>query len=95
MPTLESRDVKTRVALLLLVLTLAGRADAQGILDFVTFDGVDYIRWAEEPGRVCGKLSADATAWRPQLLPRPHRLVVRTPPFQGGNTGSNPVGDTI
>ena len=51
MPTLESRDVKTRVALLLLVLTLAGRADAQGILDFVTFDGVDYIRWAEEPGR--------------------------------------------
>lgn len=29
----------------------AGRADAQGLLDFVTFDGIDYIRWAEEPGR--------------------------------------------
>lgn len=26
---------------------------------------------------------------------RPHRLAVRTPPFQGGNTGSSPVGGTI
>ena len=26
-------------------------ADAQALLDFVTFDGIDYIRWAEEPGR--------------------------------------------
>jgi hypothetical protein len=25
----------------------------------------------------------------------PHRLVVRTPAFQAGDTGSNPVGDTI
>ena len=24
----------------------------------------------------------------------PHRSMVRTPPFHGGNTGSNPVGDT-
>ncbi len=24
---------------------------------------------------------------------RPHRLVVKSPPFQGGNTGSTPVGD--
>src|SRR5579872_7515493 len=31
----------------------------------------------------------------PTTLPGPHRLVVRTPPFQGGNTGSSPVGDTI
>jgi hypothetical protein len=30
---------------------LAGRAGAQNILDFVSFDGIDYIRWAEEPGR--------------------------------------------
>jgi hypothetical protein len=30
---------------------LAGRADASTTLDFVTFDGVDYIRWQEEPGR--------------------------------------------
>ena len=27
------------------------RAHAQGILDFVSFDGIDYLRWAEEPGR--------------------------------------------
>jgi hypothetical protein len=33
------------------VLAVAGRAEAQGILDFVTFDGIDYLRWAEEPGR--------------------------------------------
>ncbi len=25
---------------------------------------------------------------------RPHRLMVRTPPFHGGNMGSNPVGVT-
>src|SRR5207253_3149017 len=44
----------TRVALLALalgVVAVAGRAHAQGVLDFVTFDGVDYIRWTEEPGR--------------------------------------------
>ena len=29
----------------------AGPADAQVIFDFVTFDGIDYIRWSEEPGR--------------------------------------------
>ncbi len=29
----------------------AGRTDAQTLLDFVTFDGIDYVRWAEEPGR--------------------------------------------
>jgi hypothetical protein len=33
------------------LLALAGRADAQSLLDFVTFDDVDYIRWADEPGR--------------------------------------------
>jgi hypothetical protein len=33
------------------LVALAGRADAQPLLDFVTFDDVDYIRWAEEPGR--------------------------------------------
>src|SRR5204863_732985 len=41
-------------ALLTLVLSVvagAGGADAQGILDFVTFDAVDYVRWTEEPGR--------------------------------------------
>jgi len=28
-----------------------GRADASSVLDFVTFDGIDYIRWMEDPGR--------------------------------------------
>jgi hypothetical protein len=28
-----------------------GAADAQGLFDFVTFDGIDYLRWADEPGR--------------------------------------------
>jgi hypothetical protein len=35
----------------LVSLALAGGADGQTLLDFVTFDGIDYIRWAEEPGR--------------------------------------------
>ena len=39
------------VALALGVVALAGPAGASGILDFVSFDGIDYIRWAEEPGR--------------------------------------------
>ena len=45
------------VALVRLVLTLAlvlaaiGAAGASTILDYITLDGIDYIRWAEEPGR--------------------------------------------
>jgi len=38
-------------ALGIAVVALIGRGDAQGLLDFVTFDGIDYIRWASEPGR--------------------------------------------
>jgi hypothetical protein len=30
---------------------LAARADAQSLFDYISFDGVDYVRWAEEPGR--------------------------------------------
>ena len=30
---------------------LALRADAQSLFDYISFDGVDYVRWAEEPGR--------------------------------------------
>jgi hypothetical protein len=44
------------LALALGVLAAAGGADASPLLDFVSFDGIDYIRWAEEPGRT---LSAD------------------------------------
>src|SRR5262249_17305424 len=28
---------------------------ASTLLDYVTFDGIDYIRWAEEPGRELGR----------------------------------------
>src|SRR5262245_11952783 len=47
--------MKTVLALALAGLALAARADAQGLLDFVSFDGVDYIRWAEEPGRAIAR----------------------------------------
>jgi hypothetical protein len=36
------------------VVALAGDAPAQTLLDYVSFDGIDYIRWAEEPGRALG-----------------------------------------
>ena len=36
---------------LVIVAACVSRADGQSILDFVTFDGIDYIRWAEEAGR--------------------------------------------
>jgi len=41
-------------ALAVALAALVGRADAQTLLDFVTFDRIDYIRWAEEPGRALG-----------------------------------------
>ncbi|HKZ06340.1 MAG TPA: hypothetical protein VJU81_12785 [Methylomirabilota bacterium] len=37
--------------LTLALVALAGAADGQAILDYITFDGIDYIRFAEEPGR--------------------------------------------
>jgi hypothetical protein len=37
--------------LILGLLLCAGQAGAQTLLDYITFDGIDYIRWAEEPGR--------------------------------------------
>jgi hypothetical protein len=44
---------------LLLALAPAGVAGAGGVtstlLDYVTFDGIDYIRWAEEPGRALAR----------------------------------------
>jgi hypothetical protein len=43
--------VSIAFAAVLMILALAGRAEAQGILDFITFDEVHYLRWAEEPGR--------------------------------------------
>jgi len=49
--SLAARPIFRALALAGAIVTLAMRADAQSILDFVTFDGIDYIRWAEEPGR--------------------------------------------
>ena len=45
------RPCRPVLALAFGLLALIGRPDAQGLLDFVTFDGIDYLRWAEEPGR--------------------------------------------
>jgi len=40
------------LALVIGLLAIAGPAGAaDSLLDFVSFDGIDYIRWAEEPGR--------------------------------------------
>ena len=43
--------MSTAFVVAVMVVALAGRAEAQGILDFITFDDVHYLRWAEEPGR--------------------------------------------
>jgi hypothetical protein len=45
---------RLRAGVLTLALTLVafgGAGGASTTLDFVTFDGIDYIRWLEEPGR--------------------------------------------
>ena len=44
-------SIAIRLVVALTVVVLAGRAEAQAILDFITFDDVHYLRWAEEPGR--------------------------------------------
>jgi hypothetical protein len=41
--------------LTLALVALAGAADGQAILDYITFDGIDYIRFAEEPGRTISR----------------------------------------
>ena len=45
------RWARVVVPLVFGVFALAGTVAAQALLDFVSFDGVDYIRFAEEPGR--------------------------------------------
>src|SRR5262249_60742278 len=37
------------------VTAFSATAGASTLLDYVTFDGIDYIRWAEEPGRELGR----------------------------------------
>jgi hypothetical protein len=45
------RLARFAVALVIGLLGLNDSVDGQTLLDFVTFDGIHYIRWAEEPGR--------------------------------------------
>ena len=45
------RPTESVLALIVALLALVGPADGQTLLDFVTFDAIHYIRWAEEPGR--------------------------------------------
>ena len=54
---MKARGVPGRLVLaaVLALIALGGGARAQGVLDFVTFDGIDYLRWAEEPGRALGR----------------------------------------
>jgi hypothetical protein len=63
---MQNREVMRRLggmtaALALGLLALAPRADGQAIFDYVSFDGIDYVRWADEPGRglVQGDLGAE------------------------------------
>jgi hypothetical protein len=47
------RRAPARILLALAVtLAAAAPAPASPILDYVTFDGIDYLRWPDEPGRV-------------------------------------------
>jgi len=48
---LRARLVRRGLPLVIGVIALAGPAAASTTLDFITFDGIDYIRWPEEPGR--------------------------------------------
>lgn len=43
--------MSVRIVVVFIVMVLASGAQAQAMLDFVTFDGVHYLRWPEEPGR--------------------------------------------
>jgi len=49
--TPRSRLGPSALALVFGLVAVAGGADASATLDFVSFDSIDYIRWAEEPGR--------------------------------------------
>ena len=39
------------LALVLGLVAVAGGAETSTTFDFVTFDGIDYVRWIDEPGR--------------------------------------------
>src|SRR5262249_49200205 len=45
------RPTRSALALIVALLAFVGPSDGQTLLDFVTFDDIHYIRWAEEPGR--------------------------------------------
>ena len=43
------------------LVAVTGLAGASTLLDYVTFDGIDYIRWAEEPGARSGATIAPSS----------------------------------
>ena len=45
------RPLRSLGLLALGLVVFAGPAAASTLIDYVTFDGIDYIRWTEEPGR--------------------------------------------
>jgi hypothetical protein len=51
--TMRVRAAALAGLLVTLAVTLAagGRAGAQTPFDYITFDGIDYVRWQEDPGR--------------------------------------------
>ena len=49
------RTIGVAVALGVVLVVGPFAAAASTLLDYVTFDGIDYIRWAEEPGRELGR----------------------------------------
>ncbi len=52
---LRTIGIAVALAVACAVGALSGAACASTLLDYVTFDGIDYIRWAEEPGRELGR----------------------------------------
>jgi hypothetical protein len=48
------------LALVLGLVTVAGAAETSTTFDFVTFDGIDYVRWIDEPGRELTRADLDA-----------------------------------
>jgi len=51
-PPSVRRGVRAVAVMALVLSALVSAAAASTTLDFVSFDGIDYIRWPEEAGRV-------------------------------------------
>ena len=49
-------------AALVMMLAAAGPAAASTIIDYITFDGVDYLRWQEDPTQTDTAVGAERLA---------------------------------